>query len=79
VAGLLVAARAPAGVRAGIPVEVFPDKAGAFLAGGPVQVEEKGAGGRLCGVFPMVKSKNVGRPPFINAAGHKRRCLKCRD
>jgi hypothetical protein len=54
VARLLVAARAPAVVRAEIPVEVFPDKARAFPAGDPVPVEEKGAGGRLSGVFPIV-------------------------
>jgi len=55
VARLLVAARAPAGVWVEIPVEVFPDKARAFPAGDPVPVEEKGAGGRLSGVFPTVK------------------------
>jgi hypothetical protein len=43
----LVAARVPAGVRAEIPVGIFPDKARAFPAGDPVPVEEKGAGDRL--------------------------------
>ena len=50
----MVAARAPAVLRAEIPVEVFPDKARAFPAGDPVPVGEKGAGGRLFGVLPAV-------------------------
>jgi hypothetical protein len=52
VAGLLVGARVLEGLRAEIPVMVFPERARNFQAGDPVPVEEKDAGDRLSGGFP---------------------------